>query len=92
MSDSPSRRDTDESSANIDPFDSRRPTDIPDTSGADAADVTDTDEVGYAATVVSHDDAPNECTVFPIDASDEERVTTWVSASGDSFVPLAEWR
>ena len=46
----------------------------------------------YAAVVVSSDDGPDECTIFPLVATEAERVTTWVSAEADSFVSLAAMR
>ena len=33
-----------------------------------------------------------ECTLFPTDVSEDELVTTWVTASDDAFVPLADAR
>lgn len=33
-----------------------------------------------------------ECTFFPYNASDEELVTTWMTAADDAFVDVAEWR
>lgn len=33
-----------------------------------------------------------ECTFFPYDASDEELVTTWMTAVDDAFVDLENYR
>lgn len=46
----------------------------------------------YEATVVSYDDEPDECTIYPADATDEELVTTWISAKSGSYVSLADAR
>ncbi|MFC6824079.1 DUF7511 domain-containing protein [Halopelagius fulvigenes] len=46
----------------------------------------------YEATVVSYDDEPDECTIYPADADDDELVTTWISAKSGSFVSLADMR
>lgn len=40
------------------------------------------------AEVVSYDDAPSECTMFPDDVSEDQRTTTWITARGDAFCPL----
>lgn len=37
------------------------------------------------AEVVSYDDAPDECTVFPEDVAEEQRTTAWITARGESF-------
>lgn len=46
----------------------------------------------YAAVVVTDRDGTEECTIFPLDRSDDELVTRWVSASDGSFVSLAAMR
>ncbi|WP_117593151.1 DUF7511 domain-containing protein [Haloprofundus halophilus] len=33
---------------------------------------------------------PDRCTLFPADATDEELLTTWVSADEGAYVPLDE--
>lgn len=43
------------------------------------------------ATVVEYDDAPDECTMYPEDASEWERMTTWITAREGSFVDLEAW-
>ncbi|MFC7156715.1 hypothetical protein ACFQPA_22075 [Halomarina halobia] len=37
-------------------------------------------------------DAPDECTLYPADATAEEITTAWMTASEGSFVPLADAR
>jgi hypothetical protein len=59
---------------------------------ADATDGAPEPPEAYAAVVVPSDDEPDECTVFPVEASDEELVTTWISAAEGSFVSLDEMR
>jgi hypothetical protein len=76
MSDLPLRRDPDESP--------------PDSAAEHALVPVDADT--YAAAVVPHDDAPDECTIFPVDVTEDRLVTTWVSAAEGSFVSLAEMR
>jgi hypothetical protein len=46
----------------------------------------------YDAVVVAYDDSPDECTIFPADATDEELVTTWMTAEAGSYVSLDEMR
>ncbi|SFG59584.1 hypothetical protein SAMN04488063_2530 [Halopelagius inordinatus] len=46
----------------------------------------------YEATVVSYDDEPDECTIYPADATEDELVTTWISAKSGSYVSLADAR
>ena len=66
----------------------------------DAPLTDDAADVPYAATasetlvstVVEYDDESDECTIYPLRADDEERVTTWVSAKRDSYVSLEEMR
>lgn len=44
------------------------------------------------ATVVEYDDAPDECTIFPGNVSEWERLTTWITAQEGSFVDLQSVR
>lgn len=44
------------------------------------------------ATVVTYDDAPDECTLYPLDATEQELLTCWLSAETDSFVALEDAR
>lgn len=45
-----------------------------------------------AAKVVTPEDGPAECTLFPADAEESERTTAWLTATGDSFVRPDEMR
>jgi hypothetical protein len=56
------------------------------------AALPDTPADAYDAVVVTYDDAPDECTVFPVGASEADLLTTWVSATEGSFVALATMR
>lgn len=44
------------------------------------------------ATVVSYDDAPDECTLYPLGATDDELLTCWITAVAGDFVALADAR
>lgn len=46
----------------------------------------------FAAKIEDRPDGTPECTIFPTDLSKEERLTTWLTASDNSFVKLAEFR
>lgn len=50
------------------------------------------DRPTLAAEIVVSRGEPAECTIFPLDASDFERVTRWITASEGSFVGLDEMR
>lgn len=41
---------------------------------------------------VENDDAPDECAIFPREASDDVLTTTWITAQADSFVSLESMR
>ncbi|QCS43654.1 hypothetical protein [Natrinema versiforme] len=41
---------------------------------------------------VENDDAPDECAIFPHEASEDELRTAWISAYDDSFVALESMR
>lgn len=41
---------------------------------------------------VENDGAPDECAIFPSEASEEELMTAWISAYDDSFVGLESMR
>jgi hypothetical protein len=66
--------------------------DVPLTGDADEAPLPELPTETLVGTVVEYDDAPDECTVYPLHADDEERLTTWISAKEDSFVGLDEMR
>lgn len=42
----------------------------------------------FVATVVEYDQVPDECTIHPLDATDEELMTCWITALEGSFVSL----
>ncbi|AFZ72255.1 DUF7511 domain-containing protein [Natronobacterium gregoryi] len=41
---------------------------------------------------VENDDAPDECAVFPKDASEEQLLSSWIAAHEHSFVDLETMR
>ncbi|ELY70903.1 DUF7511 domain-containing protein [Natrinema versiforme] len=41
---------------------------------------------------IENDDAPDECAIFPYDASEDELMTAWISAYDGSFVALESMR
>ena len=47
---------------------------------------------GLVGTVVRYEDAPDEYTVHPPDATEGELVTTWLTAREGAFVDLTEMR
>lgn len=63
----------------------RRQRDEPSSSACDR------EQVLVAKIVVSATD-PAECTIFPRDVAEGDRLTTWLSAREGSFVALAEMR
>ncbi|MFC7177436.1 DUF7511 domain-containing protein [Halosegnis marinus] len=43
------------------------------------------------AAIERHDGGPDECTLYPVRTTDEdERMTVWITAAGESFVGLDE--
>ncbi|KAB1194811.1 hypothetical protein GJR96_06970 [Haloferax sp. MBLA0076] len=52
--------------------------------------VSPADDLEYTAIVAPYDDAPDECTIFPAGLSEDELVTTWISAQEGSYVSLDE--
>lgn len=69
------------------PLDVDPPADDPDAAGEQTAHSR-----RYVARIVTYDDAPDECTIFPADADADELPTTWVSAEAGSYVSLEEMR
>jgi len=45
-----------------------------------------------AAEIIVSQNNPAECTVFPPDATDFERLTTWITAKEGSFISLEDMR
>ena len=41
---------------------------------------------------VENDDAPDECAIFPCEATENELLTTWVTAQEGSYVDLESIR
>jgi hypothetical protein len=50
------------------------------------------DQPALAAEVVVSHDRTAECTIYPFDAPDRERVVHWITAAEGSFVALEELR
>lgn len=46
----------------------------------------------FRAIVERYQNAENQCTIFPADADESERTTTWITAKSPSFVDLREYR
>jgi hypothetical protein len=44
------------------------------------------------AAVVEYDDEPDECTLYPTEASEKALVTEWITAEEGSYVDLDEMR
>ncbi len=57
-------------------------------------DRTDADDPAaeFDHVTIDCDSAPDECAIFPREATEEELLTTWVTAQGDSFVDLESMR
>ncbi len=51
-----------------------------------------TPPVALEHVTVEHDDAPNECALYPRGATQERLMTTWIAAHGDAFVSLESMR
>lgn len=47
---------------------------------------------GLVATVVRYEKVPDECTIHPVDATDEELMTSWITALEGSFVAMPDVR
>jgi len=47
---------------------------------------------GFVAHVEPYDDAPDECTIYPVGVDDDELVTSWVTAEEGAFVAAASMR
>jgi hypothetical protein len=64
----------------------------PTDSTTDAPRGPDEDVIELAAVLVPYEDDLDELTIFPIDAEDDDLLTTWISAYEGSFVSLEEMR
>jgi hypothetical protein len=45
-----------------------------------------------ASAVERYEDAPDECTIYPVGVSEDELVTTWITAREEHFVALEAMR
>ena len=52
----------------------------------------ESDRPGLRAIVERYRDEPNQCTIFPEDATDEERLTRWITAEAPFYVGTREHR
>jgi len=50
------------------------------------------DETEFEAIVEQYDMHPDECTIYPSTASEAEKMSTWITARGESFVSLEDRR
>lgn len=48
--------------------------------------------LGLDSVVVSYENGPDRCTVYPRSLDRHERLERWLSADADLFVPLREMR
>jgi hypothetical protein len=46
----------------------------------------------WVSVVEYYDDAPDECTIYPLGCPDHELVTTWITAQEGSFVDADDIR
>ena len=44
----------------------------------------------FAAAIVTHDDGPDECTIYPEDVTSHRRQSTWITAKADAFCDAAD--
>lgn len=52
--------------------------------------VTECPRSELAAAVVEFEDGPDQCTIYPAEGPKSELMTHWITATGDSFVDLAD--
>lgn len=62
------------------------------TPNADTARPTDASLTELDHVAIENDDAPDECAIFPREASDEKLDSTWIVAYDDGFVSLESMR
>ncbi|WP_339104696.1 hypothetical protein [Haloterrigena salinisoli] len=62
------------------------------TPDADTARQTDASLTELDHVTIENDDAPDECAIFPREASDEKLDSAWIVAYDDGFVPLESMR
>lgn len=46
----------------------------------------------YRAVVEEYEGRPDQCTIFPRDVSETDRLATWITARDESFVRLDKMR
>lgn len=44
----------------------------------------------FEATIVTYDDAPDECTIYPEDVDEAAKSTTWITARAGSFCSIGD--
>jgi len=59
---------------------------------ADIHSPTDESPTELDHVTVENEDAPDECAIFPREATEDELMTNWISAHDDSFVALESMR
>ncbi|OVE84873.1 DUF7511 domain-containing protein [Natronolimnobius baerhuensis] len=64
----------------------------PNTDATDGSTTLESATPDLVSVTVENDDAPDECAIFPDDASEDELMTNWISAQSDSFVALESMR
>lgn len=52
----------------------------------------DPEKAKFIATVVRYAAVPDECTIHPLNPSDDELMTSWVTALEGSFLALSDIR
>ncbi|MFB6151456.1 MAG: hypothetical protein ABEJ40_06590 [Haloarculaceae archaeon] len=60
--------------------------------GEPGRDRWDDGHTGYRAIIERYENAPDQCTIFPADAADDERTVSWISAENPAFVDLRSCR
>lgn len=68
------------------------PTNPTDTEITDRPSALGSEAIELVDATVENDGAPDECVIFPAGASEDELMTNWISAQGDSFVALKSMR
>ncbi|WP_306056349.1 DUF7511 domain-containing protein [Natronococcus wangiae] len=55
---------------------------------------TDTENAAFELdhVTIENEDAPNECAIFPRNATEKELMTAWIEAHDDAFVDLESMR
>lgn len=62
------------------------------TQNADSPTPTDESPIDLDSVTVENEDAPDECALFPREASEDELQTAWIVAHDDGFVSLESMR